>query len=93
MYEKGLKRKNEDGVDVGKRHTKQCDDEEGLVNEISRRSVLEGLKKHDVATVAGGVPDREEDRDIYAPGLVERFGAPLGNIVARIESIGKRKDP
>ena len=52
------------------------DVDEQLVHHRRGRLVLEALVGHDVAPMAGGVSDRQQDRPIAALGLGERFGPP-----------------
>ena len=47
-----------------------------LVEQPGDGRVLEALPLHDVAPVAGGVADAQEDRPAGAPGLGEGLGAP-----------------
>ena len=49
---------------------------EPAVEQCRHRIVLERLVLHDVAPVAGGIADREEDRLPFAPRLLESFIAP-----------------
>src|SRR6185369_8206525 len=51
---------------------------------------LEGLVRHHMAPVAGGVADREQDRYIPRPGLRERLlgpGPPIDRIARVLEQI------
>ena len=55
--------------------------------------VLEALVRHDVAPVAGGVADREQDRLVGALGFGERLRPPrppIDRIVLVLEQIGTR---
>ena len=56
-----------------------------------RLVVLERLVLHDVAPVAGGVPDREEDRLVLVPRLGERLFAPrvpVHRVVGVLQEVG-----
>ena len=53
--------------------------------------VLEGLALHDVAPVAGGVADGQEDGFVFGPGLGKGFltpGIPVHGVVGVLEEIG-----
>ena len=53
--------------------------------------VFEGLALHDVAPVAGGVADAEEDGLVFRAGFFEGFGAPrepVDGIVGVLEEVG-----
>ena len=53
--------------------------------------VLEALVRHDVAPVAGGVADGEQDRLVGALGLGQRLGAPgppVHGVVLVLQQIG-----
>jgi hypothetical protein len=63
-------------VEVGSFLAIDLDGEEVAVEEGGDAFVLEGLAFHDVAPVAGGVADREEDGHVAAAGLGEGLGAP-----------------
>ena len=74
-------RQRDDGVhvqrvDVGPLLAVDLDVHETLVHDRGRLVVLERLVLHDVAPVAGGVPDGEEDRLVLVPRLGERLLAP-----------------
>ena len=65
-----------DRVEVGPLLAVDLDVDEVLVHHRGRRLVLEGLALHDVAPVAGGVADREQDRPVLGPRALERLLAP-----------------
>ena len=50
--------------------------DEVVVHDQRDVRVLEGLVLHDVAPVAGGVPDRDQDGLVLLPGARERLLAP-----------------
>ena len=53
--------------------------------------VLEALVRHDVAPVAGGIADREQDRLVAALGLGQRRRSPrppVDRVVLVLEQIG-----
>ena len=65
-----------DVVDVRAFLAVDLDADEVLVHHPRDVGVLERLAFHDVAPVAGGVADAEQDRLVLAPGALERLGAP-----------------
>ena len=74
-------RQRDDGVhvervDVGPLLPVDLDVHEALVHQRGRLVVLERLVLHDVAPVAGGVPDGEEDRLVLVARLGEGLLAP-----------------
>ncbi len=66
-----------DRVDVGSFLTVHLDRDEAGVDHLSHAVVLERLVGHDVAPVARGIPDREQDRHVTASRLREGVGSPL----------------
>ena len=72
-----LRRRHVDGVDVGPLLPVHLDAHEVLVHERGRRGVLERLVRHDVAPVAGGVPDGDQHRHVPRRRFLERRVTPL----------------
>ena len=66
-----------DGVEVGPLLAVDLDVDEQPVHHGRRRGVLEALVRHDVAPVAGGVADREQDRPVLGPRQGQRRLVPL----------------
>ena len=65
-----------DAVEVGPLLAVHLHVDEQLVHQRRGRLVLEGLVRHDVAPVAGGVADREQDRLGGSARALERLRAP-----------------
>ena len=60
---------------------------------VGRRLVLEALVGHDMAPVAGGIADRQQDRPARLPGLGQRRGSPwppVHRIGLVLQQIGAR---
>ena len=86
-----LHRVHVDGVDVGSLLAVDLDVDEALVHDPGRVDVLEGLVCHHMAPVTGGVPDRQEHRDIAPDGLGERLVAPrppVDGVVGVLAQVG-----
>ncbi len=82
-----------DVVEVGPLLAIDLDRDEVLVHLRGDGGVLERLALHDVAPVARGVADREEDRPILGAGALERLGAPwvpVDGVVGVLEQVGAR---
>ncbi len=80
-----------DPVHVGPLLAVDLDADEGLVHEPGHLGILEGLVGHDVAPVARGVPDGEEDRLVFRPGTLKGLvgpGVPVHGVVGVLEKIG-----
>ena len=80
-------------VDVRPLLAVDLDVHEALVHERRRLIVLERLVLHDVAPVAGGVPDREQDRPVLGPRPRERLVAPrvpVDRVVRVLEEVRAR---
>ena len=80
-------------VDVGPLLAVDLDVDEALVHQPRRLVVLEGLVLHDVAPVAGRVPDREEDRPVLAARPLEGLVAPrvpVDGVVGVLEEVRAR---
>ena len=61
------------------------------VQQFGDRVVLEGFPLHDVAPVAGGIPNREKDGFILVSGLFQRFitpGVPVDRVMGMLQKIG-----
>ena len=80
-------------VEVGALLAVHLDRHEVVVHVGRGRRVLERLALHDVAPVAGGVADREEDRPIEQLRAGERVAAPrepVDRVVGVLEQVGAR---
>ena len=80
-----------DGVDVGALLAVDLDVDEQLVHDRGDGRILEALVRHDVAPVAGGVADREQDGFARSLGLGQRPGAPrppVDRVVLVLQQIG-----
>ena len=80
-----------DRVDVRALLAVDLDAHEVLVHERGDPLVLEGLALHHVAPVAGGVADRDDDRDVALARGGERLvapRAPLDGVVLVLEEVG-----
>ena len=87
----GLDGLHVDGVDVGPFLPIDFDVDEAVVHEAGDGRVFEGLPLHDVAPVAGGIADAEEDGFIFRLGLFEGFrppGIPVDWVVGVLEEVG-----
>jgi hypothetical protein len=90
---RGLHRGNVDGIQVGSLLAVNLDGDEMLVENRGGGRVFEGFALHDVAPVAGGVPDGEEDRLVLVPGPLERLlgpGVPVDRVVRVLPEVGAR---
>jgi hypothetical protein len=79
-----------DGVDVGALLAVNLDVDEEVVHDGRSGRILEALVRHDVAPVAGGVADREQDGLARLLGLGQRLGAPrppMHGIVLMLEQV------
>ena len=79
-----------DRVEVGPLLAVDLDRHEALVEQPRRRLVLERLALHDVAPVARGVADRQEDRPVEGPRPGERLGpprVPIDRVVGVLEEV------
>ena len=79
-----------DRVDVGALLPVDLDAHEVLVHVGGHRLVLEGLPLHDVAPVAGGVADGEQDRLVLGPRPAECLrspGIPVDRVVGVLDQI------
>ena len=80
-----------DGVEVGAFFAVHLDVDEEPVHQLSRLIVLEALVGHDMAPVAGGVADREQDRLVGRLRLGQCLRpprAPVHRVVAVLQEIG-----
>ncbi len=73
---RGLDERHVDAIDVGPLLAVDLDRNEFAVQDGGHLIVLERLVGHDVAPVAGGIADRQEDRLVLAPRRLEGLGAP-----------------
>ena len=88
-----LNRAHVDGVDVGALLAVHLHGDEVLGEERGDRRVLERLALHDVAPVAGRVPDREEDRLVLGGGARDRLvppGVPIDGVGRVLEQVRAR---
>ena len=93
MLAKLVQRRHVDGVDVGTLLAVDLDVDEEVVHHLRGGVVLEALMGHDMAPMAGGIADREQDRLPRALGLGERLrppGPPMHRVVLVLEEIGAR---
>ena len=77
-------------IDVGPLLAIHLDVDEALVHEPRRFVVLERLVLHDVAPVARGVADREQDRLVLCARPVERLlapGVPVDRVVGVLKQV------
>ena len=79
------------GVEVGALFPVHLDVDEEAVHQPRRLFVLEALVGHDMAPVAGGIADREQDRLVGFLRLGQRGGppgAPVDGVVLVLQEIG-----
>ena len=77
-------------VDVGPFLTVDFDVDEQIVHDRGGCGILEALVGHDMAPVASGVADREQDRFVAALGFGKRFrppGPPCDRIILVLKKI------
>jgi len=60
-----------DLVDIRPLFTVDLDIDEMLVHQLSRERILKALVRHDMAPVAGGIANREEDGLVLCTGVLE----------------------
>ena len=80
-----------DLVDVGTFLAIDLDTDVQLVHQPRRFLVLERFMRHDVAPVAGGIANRQQDRLVFAAGPVKRFRPPrlpVDGIVRVLQEVG-----
>ena len=80
-----------DGVEIGPLFAIDLDADEERVHERRDRRILEALMRHDVAPVAGGIADRQQDRLVLGLGGGERRrapGLPMHRVVLVLQQIG-----
>ena len=73
---KHLVRRLVDLIEIGPLFAIDLDVYEQPVHDRGDRRVLEALVRHDMAPVAGGIADREQDRLVLALCPLERFRSP-----------------
>jgi hypothetical protein len=81
-------------VDVGPFLPVHLDRDQAVVDQLGGVRVLEGLVRHHVAPVAGGVADRQHHRHVAPPGLRQRLprpGPPVHRIVGVLQQVGARR--
>ncbi len=82
-----------DLVDVRPFFAIDLDIDEQAVHDGRRLGILEAFVGHDMAPVAGGIADGEQDRLVGAAGLLQRGGAPrapVDRIVLVLKQVGAR---
>ena len=87
-----MQRRHVERVDVRPLLAIDLDVDEQLVHQRRDRRVLERLVRHDVAPVAGGVADRQQDRAVAALRLRERLGSPrppMDRVAGVLQQIGR----
>ena len=91
LLAEGVQRAHVDGVDVGALLAVDLDVHEQLVHDRGDVGVLEALVGHDVAPVAGGVADREQDRLVGGLGFGQCLrspGPPVHRVVLVLQEVG-----
>ena len=87
----GLHRVHVDGVDVGAFLPVDLDVDEQVVHDRRHLGVLEALVRHDVAPVAGGVADRQQDGPVQLLGPAHGVlapGVPVDGVVPVLAQVG-----
>ncbi len=82
-----------DAIDVGPLFAIDFDVDEVVVHESRGLFVLERLVRHDVAPVAGGVADAQQDRLVFALRSLKSLGSPrvpVDGVVRVLEEVGAR---
>ena len=82
-----------DGIEVGPLLAVDLDVDVELVHQRGRRLALEALMGHDMAPMAGGIADGEQDRLLLGLGLGQRLGPPglpMHGVVPVLQQIGAR---
>ena len=77
-------------IDIGSFFAIDFNGDEGLVHEFSDLEVLEGFFFHDVAPVACGVTDGEEDGFMIFLGLLEGIltpWVPIDGVMSMLEEV------
>ena len=62
------------------------------IHDFGGASIFEGLMRHDVAPVTGGIADREKNRFVFASRLFERLfapGKPFDRVIGVLKQIGR----
>ena len=81
-----------DFVDVGSFLAVDLDADDEIVLQSGDRLVLEGFALHDVAPVAGGVADADQDGFVFGAGAGPGFlapGEPVHGVIGVLEEIGR----
>ena len=81
-------------IDVGTLFAVDLDVDEQLVHHARGSLILKKLVRHDMAPVAGGVADRQQDRLIRTLGLPQRLrppGPPVDRIVLVLKKVRRRR--
>ena len=80
-----------DVVQVGAFLAVHLDVDEALVHQCCGFRILEGLVRHDVTPMAGGVANAQEDRFVFGLRFSQGFftpGVPVYRVVGVLEKIG-----
>ncbi len=88
----GVQGRHVDLVDVGPFLAVDLDADEAGVHDFRHRLVLEAFMRHDVAPMAGGVADREQDRQVAGLGLGQCRRSPdppVHRVVPVLPQIGR----
>ncbi len=91
LLAKQRQRGHVDGVDVGTFFSVDFYVDEQLVHDRRGRRVFEAFMGHDMAPMAGGVANRQQDRPVQFLGALQRLAAPwipLDRIVGMLEQVG-----
>ncbi len=93
LLAKLVQRRHVDRIDVGALLAVDLDVDEEVVHHGGGLAILEALMRHDVAPMAGGVADREQDRLLGPLGFGERLRPPrppIDRVLLMLEEIRAR---
>jgi hypothetical protein len=79
-----------DGIHIGPLLAVHLDRDKAVIDQRGNRRILERLMRHDVTPVTTRVSDRDQNRDISPPRLLERLSAPwppVHRILGMLEQI------
>ncbi len=80
-----------DFIEVGPLLPVYFDTNKQVIHDLGDLFVLERLMRHDMAPVAGGIADGEQDRLIFPPRLFQRLlvpGMPIHRVVRMLQQVG-----
>ena len=80
-----------DAIDIGAFFAVDFDADEKGVEEASDGGIFEGFVSHDMAPVAGGIADGEEDGFVFLLGFGKGFwapGIPVDGVILVLEKVG-----